>query len=128
LAAIEAAGAEAVVADPNRLATLVGHLEGVSVMCWLMGTASGDPDAVAALHGPRLESILDTIIDTPVRAFVYEGAGTVDRLLLERGSGLVRGAAEAHRIPVEVVGVDPLRDRSRWLDECVAAVDRALSA
>jgi nucleoside-diphosphate-sugar epimerase len=66
LAAIEAAGAEAAVADPDRLSTLAPHLEGVSVLCWLMGTAHGDGDAVAAIHGPRLESLLETIVDAPV--------------------------------------------------------------
>ena len=51
LPAIEASGAEAVLADPNRLATLMPALDGASAACWLMGTAS-DP----ALHGPRLAS------------------------------------------------------------------------
>lgn len=127
LVAIEAAGAEAALADPGRLATLVGCLEGVSVLCWLMGTAHGDRDAVAAIHGDRLESMLETIVDTPVRAFVYEAAGTVDRDLLERGTASVRRAAETYRMPVEVLLADP-RDHERWLEESVAAVASALAA
>jgi len=38
--AIAAAGAEAALADPDRLMTLMPHVEGVSVLCWLMGSAS----------------------------------------------------------------------------------------
>lgn len=64
------------VADPDRLGTLMPHLEGVSVVCWLLGSVTGA--AAEALHGPRLESMLMALVDTPVRAVVYEGpAGEV---------------------------------------------------
>src|SRR5436309_3417691 len=86
LAAIEAAGAEAVTADPARLTTLLPHLAAASVLCWLMGTAAGDPQEVEALHGPRLVSLLETLVDTHVRGAVYEAAGTVGPALLEAGA------------------------------------------
>ena len=35
LGEIEALGAEPALADPDRLATLLPHLEGVSALCWL---------------------------------------------------------------------------------------------
>src|SRR5689334_16768909 len=73
LPSIEESGAEAVVTDPNRLATVTPALEGASAVCWLMGTADEH-----ALHGPRLASLLDFIVDTPVRGLVYETGG-VDR-------------------------------------------------
>jgi nucleoside-diphosphate-sugar epimerase len=82
LEAIEATGAEGVVADPDRLSTLLPHLDGVNVLCWLMGTAVGEPEVVAALHGPRLASIVETVVDTHVRGVVYEAAGSVPRARL----------------------------------------------
>jgi hypothetical protein len=116
---ILAADADAVIADPNRLATLTPHLDGVTVLCWLMGSAAGD--GVEALHSERLEALLETLVDTHVRGVVYEAAGSVDPALLERGAALVRRASETWRMPAEVV------------DSCEAtaladAVDRVLAA
>ena len=126
LEAIEAAGAEAVVADPDRLGTLTANLEGVSVLCWLLGSAAGEPEAVAALHGPRLRSMLDAIVDTPVRGLVYEAAGSVAPGSLAGGAAIARRAAETHRIPVELVVGDPA-DSDGWLGAAVGAVEAVLS-
>jgi nucleoside-diphosphate-sugar epimerase len=123
--AIEAAGAEAVVAHPDRLGTLLPHIEGVAAVCWLMGTATGEPEPVAALHGPRLRSMLELLVDTPVRGFVYEAGGSVDSELLQRGSAEARGAAETYRMPLESVEADP-GDRRAWLEAMTAAVGRVL--
>jgi len=123
--AIEAAGAEAVVADPGRLATLLPRIEGVSAICWLLGTASGPPEEVAALHGPRLSSLLERLVDSPVRGFVYEAAGSLDPALLEGGAAAVSAAAARFRMPVEAVSVDPA-DHDAWLAEASAAVRRVL--
>src|SRR2546423_7643976 len=76
VAELESRGIEAVRADPDRLATLMPLIEGVSALCWLMGSAAGPLDQVAALHGERLGSLLESLIDTHVRGFVYERAGT----------------------------------------------------
>jgi hypothetical protein len=122
---IDTAGAEAAVADPDRLGTLLPHIEGVAVVCWLMGTAAGEPEAVAALHDPRLRSLLELLVDTPVRGFVYEAGGSVDPELLERGSAVVRGAAEIYRLRLELVEPDPT-DRRAWLKAMTDAVDRVL--
>jgi uncharacterized protein YbjT (DUF2867 family) len=127
LPAIEAAGAEAVVADPDRLSTLLPHLEGASALCWLMGSASGDGPAVAALHGSRLESIAQTLVDTHVRGLVYEAAGTVDPAWLEEGAATARRVGEGNRMPVEVVERDPA-DLLAWTEAMAAAVERVLSA
>jgi nucleoside-diphosphate-sugar epimerase len=123
--AIEAAGAEAAVADPGRLGTLLPHIEGVAVVCWLMGTATGDPEPVAALHGARLRSLLELLVDTPVRGVVYEAGGSVGPELLQRGSAEARGAAETYRMPMELVESDPA-DRRAWLEAMSAAVGRVL--
>jgi nucleoside-diphosphate-sugar epimerase len=124
--AIAASGAEPVTADPDRLGTLMPQLDGVSVLCWLMGSAAGDRDALAALHGPRLESLLETLVDTHVRGVVYEAAGSVDAELLEPGAALVRRASDTFRMPAEVVAHDP-GDPEGWTRAMAAAVDRVLA-
>ena len=126
VAAIEAMGAEAVLADPDRLGTLLEHLDGVSAMCWLMGTATGGEEAVAALHGPRLESIATKLIDTHVRGLVYEAAGTVAPARLAEGAAIVRRVGEANRMPVAVVAVDPAAVEP-WAATTTAAVERVLA-
>jgi uncharacterized protein YbjT (DUF2867 family) len=123
--AIARAGAEAVVADPDRLATLLPAVEGVSAICWLMGSARGDTGGVAPLHGERLRSLLERLVDTPVRGFVYEGAGSVDGGLLARGAAAAREAAETYRMRVEVVESDP-SDPGVWTHAMTAAVARVL--
>ena len=76
-AAIEATGAECLIGTPDRLASLRGALDGVTIACWMLATAHGDPAQVRELHGSRLESFLSQAIDTTMRGFVYEvpGAG-----------------------------------------------------
>jgi nucleoside-diphosphate-sugar epimerase len=123
LAEIEASGAEAAVADPGRLATVMPQLAGVSLVCWLMGSA-GD-SAAADLHGPRLRALLERLVDTPVRGVVYEAAGSVDPDLLSAGAAAVRGAADTWRIPAEVVAADPA-DRDAWVAAMTRAVARLL--
>jgi nucleoside-diphosphate-sugar epimerase len=127
LPAFEAVGAEAAVADPGRLGTLLPLLRGVSVLCWLMGTAGGEAAQVGALHGERLEALLETLVDTHVRGAVYEAAGSVDAAELARGAGLTRAAGERHRMPVALIAEPPV-DRERWLSAALAAVDSVLAA
>ncbi len=105
VSAIEAAGAEGVVADPDRLGTLMTQLQGVTLVAWLLGGATG-PGA-ADLHGPRLETFLERLVDTPVRGFVYEAAGTVDPATLGEGARLVREAQERWRLPGVIVEEPP---------------------
>lgn len=127
LGAIEAAGAEAVLADPDRLSTLLPHLDGVSAMSWLMGTARGDEEAVAALHGSRLESIAAKLIDSHVRGLVYEAAGTVAPAHLAKGAASARRIGGASCMPVEVVEQNPAQVE-RWVAAMAAAVERVLAA
>jgi nucleoside-diphosphate-sugar epimerase len=124
-AAIAAAGAEPYVGDPDRIATLMDALTGVTVVCWLMGTARGDPDAVFALHDGRLRMLWEKLVDTPVRGVVYEAAGSADAAALRRGEAVARVAHETWRIPLEYVHEDPA-DRAAWLAGASAAVDRLL--
>jgi nucleoside-diphosphate-sugar epimerase len=120
---IEAAGVEAVVADPDRLGTLMGHLQGVAVVCWLLGGVAGA--AGADLHGPRLRTMLERLVDTPVRGVVYEAAGSADPDALAAGAAVVREASATWSIPAEVVEEDPA-DHPAWLQALSAAVGRLL--
>ena len=79
LAAIEAAGIEPARADPERPGTILDLVGDVTVVLWLLGCAEGSSEDLAAIHGPRLEGLLERLVDTPVRGFLYEGVGTVDR-------------------------------------------------
>jgi hypothetical protein len=124
---IEAAGAQAALTDPARLATLTPHLDGVSAVAWLLGSAKGSPEEVASLHGPRLASLLETMVDTHARGLVYEAAGSVERALLERGAATAREASDTYRMPIEVVTADP-GDHRAWLEACAGAVRAVLSA
>jgi len=123
LTAIEAVGADAVQADPDRLGTVLMQLPGVTVVCWLMGSASASADSVAALHGPRLRSLQEKLVDSPARGLVYEAAGTVEPDLLVGGATLVRELGKTFRMPVEVVEEQPV-DSEAW----AAAMGTAVAA
>jgi hypothetical protein len=127
LADIEAAGADAVRADPDRAATILELIGDVTLIYWLLGSATGEPEAVAAINGPRLERVLEALVESPVRGFVYEAAGRVGRQPLEGGGVIVRAASERWRIPVEVVDADP-DDRSAWVEAMAAAAARLTGA
>ena len=125
-AEIEAIGAEAVVGDPDVIATLARSLDHVSVACVLLGSAIGSAAQLAALHGTRLEMLLTRMLDTTVRGIVYEAAGSVDRALLATGAELVRERCEDSRIPLALLDADP-GDTSAWVSAAVRAVDRVLT-
>jgi uncharacterized protein YbjT (DUF2867 family) len=125
LAAIESAGIEAVVADPDRIGTLTDQIADVGLIYWLLGSATGEPEAVAALHGPRLERMLEEIVDTPVRGFVYEAFGGLPSELIVGAMETLRDAGERWRIPFEVVdavGGDP----ALWKAAMLAAAEELI--
>ena len=121
------AGLEGVVADPNRIGTIVDELEGVTLVFWLMGSAAGDEDEVAALHGPRLERLMEEVVDTPVRGVVYEAAGTVPRAVLRGGEAILNAARERWRIPVAIVAAEQ-DDVGEWLDAMMGAAEELTGA
>jgi hypothetical protein len=124
-AAIEATGAECYVGDPDRIGTLTYALDNATILCWLMGSAAGDADAVAALHGTRLQMLLERTIDTTVRGVVYEAAGTVDGAVLAGGAEIVRKACAYSEIPFRLVDADP-SVHSEWLASMLDAVGELL--
>jgi uncharacterized protein YbjT (DUF2867 family) len=127
LAAIEAAGIEAALADPERPGTVLDLLSDVAVLVLPLGSIRDDAEAVAAIHGPRLERLLEKLVETPVRGVVYEAAGSVEPALLEAGAELVRRAGRRWRIPVEVVSADP-GDRPASTERMAAACASILPA
>jgi uncharacterized protein YbjT (DUF2867 family) len=118
LAAIEAAGIEAALADPDRVGTVLELVGDVAVVFHLLGSATGEPEALAEIHGPRLERLLEKVVDTPVRGIVYEAVGSVDATVLAGGAELVATASRTWRIPVEVVRVEP-NGPAGWSQEMV---------
>jgi len=123
-AAIEAAGAECWLGTPDRVATLRYALEGVTIACWLLATACGEPDALAALHGSRLEFFVQQTIDTTVRGLVYEAAGSVPAATLAAGRALVVERAEYNAIPLRVLDADPRGPA--WVPSARAAIEGLL--
>jgi uncharacterized protein YbjT (DUF2867 family) len=103
LAAIEAAGIEPALADPERPATVLDLVVDITAVYWLLGSARGEPENLEAIHGSRLERLLERLVETPVRRFVYEAFGSVAPEILAGGTALVERAAETWRIPVEVL-------------------------
>jgi hypothetical protein len=123
-AAVAAAGAEGVVADPDRLGTITELIGDVTVLVWLMGSAPGE--AGETVNGPRLESLLEKLVDSPVRGLVYEAAGTAPAASLASGAAMVEAASARFRIPARVLRADPV-DPEAWVDAARAAVVSVLS-
>lgn len=122
---IEAAGAEPYVGDPNLVGTLAPALAHVGVACILLGSATGAAEDLAALHGTRLEMLLERMLDTTVRGVVYQAAGSVDPALLAAGAQRVRHACERSLIPYELLSIDPAGGDA-WVTDAFAAIERAL--
>jgi hypothetical protein len=115
-----------VLADPDRLATLVPAFAGVSVICVLLGSASGPDPALAALHGPRLEMLLSRMLDSPVHGIVYEAAGTVDGRLLTSGAALVSDVCRRSRISFALLRADPAEGYTSWADAALDCTERVI--
>lgn len=120
LAAIEAAGIEPALADPAHPGTVIDLVGDVTVVHWLLGSAQGEPDELSALHGHCLERVLERLVETPVRGFVYEARGSIASEILGRGAKVVDAAASTWRIPIGVIDTAPINS-SRWLDQALVA-------
>jgi hypothetical protein len=94
--------------DPDRLATLTPRLEGVTVVCWLFGESGAE-----ALHGDRLASLVEYLVDTPVRGLVYERSPDYPA-----GEEIVTRARATFRIPCAVVS--PGDDLAEAVSEVLA--------
>lgn len=112
---IEAAGAEAYIGDPDRIATLMDALIGTTIVCWLMANADA-PD----VHRGRLRMLCEKLVDTPVRGVVYEASGHA-----APGVEVVRDAESRWNIPLSVVETPPERC-PEWTQAMVEAVEGLL--
>jgi uncharacterized protein YbjT (DUF2867 family) len=121
LAAIAAAGVEPALADPLRPGTVLDLVGDVAAVIWSLGSAEAAPADVAAIHGEKLERVLERLVETPVRRFVYEASGSVDRAILGRGSSIAIAAGERWRIPIAVVESDS-QDSEDWVEAMLTAV------
>lgn len=97
---IRASGAEPYVGDPDRIATLMEALHGVTIVAWLGGTVD--------IPEGRLRMFFEKLVDTGVRGVVYEGPY----------EELARRSSQTWQIPLEIV--TPAQDAK-------AAVDRLLA-
>jgi uncharacterized protein YbjT (DUF2867 family) len=120
LAAIESAGVEPAEADPDRPGTILDLCADVSVVVWLLGSADGEPDAVSDVNGPRLERLLEKLVETPVRGFAYEAEGTAGAGPLRSGREIVERAGETWRIPITLLTLS--REESGWADRTAEQV------
>jgi hypothetical protein len=125
LGEIEAVGAEAILADPDRVVTLVPAFDHVTVVCVLLGSAVGSSEAVGALHGSRLDMLLTKLVDTTARGVVYEARGSVDAALLASGAERVRSFAERSLASYALVEADPA-DADGWVAAAFAAVQQVI--
>jgi hypothetical protein len=150
-AAIEASGAECWIGTPDRLATMRGALENVTVACWMLACARGSEQELAPLHSSRLQFFLSQAIDTTARGLIYDAAALPDEsgcppeqsgrppeqpghppaAMLAAGAELFRSMTKLNAIPAVVLGEgrpDGARalDRQAWLDAAVAAVEELL--
>ena len=127
LAAIEAAGIEPALAEPAKPGTILDLVGDVTVVVWVLGSARGAAEELSAIHGPRLDRLLEKLVETPVRGFVYEAAGSVDPVLLAHGGESVQAAADTWQIPVTTLLVDP-RDDGTWIDPLQIWLESATGA
>ncbi len=109
------------------MATLAPALDHVTVACILLGSATGSPERLTALHGTRLDMLISRMLDTTVRAIVYEASGTVDHDVLDGGARRVVAACEGSMIPYALLEADP-DDHRRWLSDAHGAVRKLLGS
>ena len=99
LEAIEAVGIEPALADPDRPGTILDLVGDVAILVLLLASATGSEEELAAIHGPRLERLLEHLVETPVRGVLYEGTAA--------GAEIVESAARTWRIPTRTLVSKP---------------------
>ena len=124
-ATLASAGIDPWIGDPDRVGTLTGALDNVTIVCWLLGSARGRTESLRALHGPRLRAFCERLVDTTVRGLVYEAAGDVDGAVRAGGRRIVEEAARTWEIPVHILDATP-PDHAGWASAARAAVQKLL--
>jgi hypothetical protein len=124
---IEAAGAECWIGTPDVVGTLRYALENVTLLLWLLGTATGTAEEVEPLHGSRLNMMLEKTTDTTVRGVVYERAGTVPSRVLLQGAAECEHAWRTNEIPYALAEVRR-DDEAAWVASIRDAIESVLAA
>ncbi len=119
LVAIEAAGIEPALADPDRPGTILELVNDVAVLVLLLGNAAGKEEELAAIHGPRLERLLEHLVETPVRGVLYEGT--------EAGAEVVEAANRTWRIPTAIAPNPPQSPNTEDIDGLAEEVKALLA-
>jgi hypothetical protein len=101
------------------------HVANTSALVWLMGSATGDD--VEALHRTRLQTVLERLVDTPVRGMVYEAAGSLPSAVFREGAASVRKAAATWQMPYAIVEQDARVGLEAWLTAMLAGVEEVLA-
>lgn len=127
MAGLEQLGFEAVLGDPDRVATLARALDHVSVAYVLLGSARASAEELEALHSTRLDMLLTKMLDSTVRGIVYEAAGSVPPDLLALGAQRLRAFCEDSHVNYVLLQTPP-DEHEPWLAEAVDAVDTVLAA
>jgi threonine dehydrogenase-like Zn-dependent dehydrogenase len=125
VAEIRAAGAEPVVGDPDRVSTIAPAFAHIGVVCVLLGSATGSPEQLQALHSTRLDMLMEKMIDTTSRGIVYETVGSVDADLLAAGAERVRWWCDRSLIAYALLDA-PTVDSEAWTRTAADAVDEVL--
>jgi hypothetical protein len=129
-AEIERSGAECWIGTPDRLATMRGALDHVTIACWMLAGAHGEREQLTDLHRSRLEFFLSQAIDTTVRGFLYDATpgGDVPADLLAEGAEIVRRMTQLNAIPAVVLDSGrERRDRDGWVAAASSAIELLLS-
>ena len=126
-AELEAVGVEPWIGDPDRIASVHYSMENATILIWALASATGDdPERVAALHGTRLQMMLERTIDSTVRGVLYEAVGTLPDEVLAGGAAEVERACRKNEIPWAALGADP-GDWADWVGSAKAGVDDLLT-
>jgi nucleoside-diphosphate-sugar epimerase len=126
LAALAADGVDAVLADPDRVATLAPTLDHVAVVYILLGSVTGSDEAISALHTTRLDMLLSKMLDSTVRGIVFEATGTVPATVLESAVGRLSAFAQDSHVPYALLACHP-SDHDGWLAEALGALEGVLA-
>lgn len=102
-------------AEPLLPGHVFAEFEGVTAVCWLMGSGRVDPEA----NGQQLETLLAKIVDSGVRGAVVEVPPG------EQANAHVDHARATWHIPVELV---PAGEGREWAAAVADAFDRVLAA
>jgi nucleoside-diphosphate-sugar epimerase len=120
LALIQEAGIEPALADPDRPGTILELVNDVAILVLLLGNAGGSEEELATIHGPRLERLMEHLVETPVRGVLYEGT--------EEGVSVVDAASRTWRIPVRSISPSLSQPLNSWGGDRLAEEVRALLA